>query len=151
MTAAALDSEGLAQLPPSAEWSDLFAYRALDEPDAPPDADARHRLARRYVDEENGPERIRLVLVTGYDPVRDTLDCVAYIWRAERSDVVWGLERWPEPQNRLRLYTLDREFSPEAVRRLHERYRTEGAQKVSEDAREILRAGGEDPAGSLTP
>ena len=133
------EPQELPALPPvTAEIEPTFDYVSLDSSRSPPDVDVVARLARNYSEEDSGDERLRLALVAGHPVDSDDLVVVAYIWRAETRDVVWGLERWPSPERRLALYRLDPGFEPLPARRLHEELQQEGAAALADQARAVL-------------
>ena len=135
------DSHELPSLPPiTVEVEPMFDYVALDSPRMPPDLDVVARLARKYSEEDGGGERLRLALVAGHPVDSHDLVIVAYIWRAETRDVVWGLERWPSPERRLVLYRLDPGFEPLPARQLHAEVQHAGADALADKARAVLAA-----------
>ncbi|MGI8595594.1 MAG: hypothetical protein ACR2ML_14770 [Solirubrobacteraceae bacterium] len=133
------DLQELPELPPiTAEIEPLFDYAALDCPRTPHDLDVVARLARTYSEEDSGGERLRLAFVAGHPVDSKDLVVVAYIWRAETRDVVWGLERWPSPERRLVLYRLDPAFEALPARRLHAELQQAGAASLADQARAVL-------------
>ena len=76
----------------------------------------------------------------GHPVDSDDLIIVAYIWRAETRDVVWGLERWPSPERRLVLYRLDPGFEPLPARQLHAELQHAGAAALADQTRAVLAA-----------
>ena len=135
------DREDLPSLPPvTDEVEPMFDYVALDSKRMPPDLRVVARLARSYSEGEGDGERLRLALVFGHPVDSDDLIIVAYIWRAETQDVVWGLERWSSPERRLVLYGLDPGFEPLPARRLHAEMQQAGAAALADQARAILAA-----------
>ncbi len=133
------DPEQLPSLPPiTAEIEPTFDYVALDSDRTPPDVDVVARLARNYSEEDSGGERLRLALVAGHPVDSNDLVVVAYIWRAETKDVVWGLERWPSPERRLVLYRLDKGFEALPAGRLHAELQQAGAAALADQARAVL-------------
>jgi hypothetical protein len=140
----ALDRQALAALPPGDDDRPAdVRYRSLGDDAAPPSGlTAHHRLARRQHDEDEGTDRLHLVLVTGYDPEADRLYCVAYVSRLERGDAVWGLERWSSPAGTLSLYRRDPAFEAADSAGLHATYRERGAAWLAEQAERILAEAG---------
>ena len=135
------DLEELPSLPPvTAEVEPTFDYVALDSERMPPDVRVVARLARSYSEEDGGGERLRLALVVGHPVDSPDLIIVAYIWRAETQDVVWGLERWPSPERRLVLYRLDPGFEPLPARQLHNELKQAGTAALADQTRAILSA-----------
>ena len=119
----------------------MFDYIDLDASRMPPDVDVVARLARSYSEEEDGGgERLRLALVAGRPVDSHDLIIVAYIWRAETRDVVWGLERWPSPERRLVLYRLDPDFEALPARELHAELQQAGPGGVADQTRAVLAA-----------
>ena len=118
----------------------MFDYVALDSPRTPPDLRVVARLARSYSEEDGGAERLRLALVAGHPVDSHDLIVVAYIWRAETGDVVWGLERWSAPERRLVLYRLDPGFEPRPARQLHDELQQAGAAALADQTRAVLAA-----------
>jgi hypothetical protein len=98
---------------PAKDSSEFFHYKPLDD-GRPPDVTVRFRLARRYEDDEEGAERLRVALPFAYDQDNDRLDCLIYIVRPERGEAVWALERWSGAGRRLEIYSRDRTSSPRA-------------------------------------
>jgi hypothetical protein len=132
--------EQLPSLPPvTADVEPMFDYVALDSSRTPPDLVAVARLARKYSEEDRG-ERLRLTLVAGHPVDSYDLIVVAYIWRGETRDVVWGIERWSSPERPLALYRLDAGFRDLPVRELHAELQQAGAAAVADQARAILAA-----------
>ena len=135
------DSQELPSLPPiTAEVEPMFDYVALDSSRMPPDLHLVARLARSYSEENGGAERLRLALVAGHPVDSHDLLILAYIWRGETHDVVWGLERWRSPERRLVLYRLDPDFESLPARQLHLQLQQAGAAKLAEQARAVLAA-----------
>ncbi len=62
---------------------------------------------------------MRLAFVTGHPIDSDDLLVLAYLWRAAPGGVVWGIERWSSPQQRLRPYRHDPTFEPRAAADVH--------------------------------
>ncbi len=118
----------------------MFDYVALDSARMPPDLRVVARLARSYSEGDDDGERLRLALVFGHPVDSQDLIIVAYIWRAETRDVVWGLERWSSPERRLVLYQLDPGFEPLPARQLHAELRQAGSTALADQARAILAA-----------
>ena len=136
-----VDSQELPALPPiTAEVEPMFDYIALDTPRMPPELHVVARLARNYSEGDGGGERLRLALVAGHPVDSHDLIIVAYIWRAETRDVVWGLERWPSPERRLVLYRLDPGFEPLPARQLHAELQHAGAAALADQTRAVLAA-----------
>jgi len=136
-----VDSQELPALPPiTAEVERMFDYIALDSPRMPPELHVVARLARNYSEGDGGGGRLRLALVAGHPVDSDDLIIVAYIWRAETRDVVWGLERWPSPERRLVLYRLDPGFEPLPARQLHAELQHAGAAALADQTRAVLAA-----------
>ncbi len=135
------DSHELPSLPPiTVEVEPMFDYVALDSPRMPPDLDVVAHLVRSYSEGDGGGERLRLALVAGHPVDSHDLVIVAYIWRAETRDVVWGLERWPSPERRLVLYRLDPGFEPLPARQLHAELQHAGADALAAETRAVLAA-----------
>lgn len=116
----------------------MFEYVDLDSSRLPPELDVVARLARSYSEDDGGGERLRLALVAGHPVDSEDLIIVAYIWRSETEDVVWGLERWPSPKRRLVLYRLDRGFERLPARQLHADLQQAGAAAIADQARRVL-------------
>jgi len=131
----------LPSLPPiTVEVEPMFDYVALDSPRSPPDLHLVARLARKYSEEEDGGERLRLALVAGHPVDSHDLIILAYIWRAETQEVVWGLERWSSPEPTLVLYRLDPGFESLPARQLHAELQRAGATAIAEQTRTVLAA-----------
>ncbi len=130
--------EEIPSLPPiTAELEPMFDYVALDSPRTPPDLVVVARLARKY-SEEDGGERLRLTLVAGHPVDSYDLIVVAYIWRGETRDVVWGIERWSSPERPLALYRLDAGFEQLPVREMHAQLQQGAAAAVADQAQAVL-------------
>jgi hypothetical protein len=129
--------EQLGSLPPVTVELDLFDYVPLDSPREPPPVELRARLARRYDDEDDG-EGLRLALVVGHPVDSHDLLVLAYLWRAEPESVVWGVERWSSPQQRLRPYSHDPTFQPRAAAELHAEIQARGVASFASSARAFL-------------
>jgi hypothetical protein len=118
----------------------MFDYVDLNSERTPPDVRLVARLARSYSEEDGGSERLRLALVAGHPVDSHDLIIVAYIWRGETQDVVWGLERWPSPERRLVLYRLDPGFEALPAQQLHAQLQRAGADGLADQARAVLAA-----------
>ena len=130
-----------ASLPPiTAELEPMFDYVALDSSRMPPDLQLVARLARSYSEEDRGAERLRLALIAGHPIDSHDLITLAYIWRPETQDVVWGLERWRSPERRLALYRLDPDFEPLPARQHHLELQQAGTASLADRARAVLAA-----------
>lgn len=127
----------LGSLPPVTVDLDLFDYVALDSPREPPPVELRARLARRNDDEEDG-EGLRLAFVVGHPIDSHDLLVLAYLWRAEPESVVWGVERWSSPQQRLRPYRHDPAFQPRDAAGLHAEIQERGVASFASSTRALL-------------
>ena len=135
------DLDQLPPLPPvTADWEPTFDYVALDSERTPPeDVAVVARLARSYSEEDDGrAQRLRLALVAGRPVDSADLLVVAYIWREETGDVVWGLERWSSPERPLGLYRLDPHFEAQPARRVHAELQQARAAALADQARAIV-------------
>lgn len=129
--------EQLGSLPPVTAELDLFDYVPLDSPREPPAVELRARLARRYDDDDDG-EGLRLAFVVGHPIDSHDLFVLAYRWRAAPEGVVWGVERWSSPQQRLRPYRLDTAFQPRTAADVHAELQGRGAAGFASSARAFL-------------
>ena len=130
--------EQLGPLPPITVELDLFDYVPLDSPREPPPVELRACLARRYDADEDGAEGLRLAFVAGHPVDSHDLLVVAYLWRATPEVVVWGVERWSSPEQRLRPYRHDPAFEPQAAGEVHAELRGLGAASIARQARGLL-------------
>lgn len=128
--------EQLGFVPPMTDELNLFDYVGLDDPRQPPSVELRARLIRRYEDdEEEDREGLRLAFVAGHSIDRHDLLVIAYLWRAATRSVVWGSERWPSPERRLRPYWHDPTFEPRAAGAVHAELQSLGADSFGEYVR----------------
>ena len=135
---AALSTDDLNRLPEvEEEKSGFFDYQPLSE-GAAPDVTAHHLLARRDSREgEEGGQRLRLALVTGYDSDANWMDVVSYQWRGP-GDAVWARERWEDARGLLGLYTRDDGFGTRSAQDFHSGLTDRGADAVAEEAKRVL-------------
>ncbi len=133
--------EDLGRLPPITVELDLFDYVPLDSPREPPAVEIRACLARSYsTDEadEAGGEGLRLAFVVGRPVDSHDLLVLAYLWRAPSKEVAWGVERWPSPERRLRLYRRDPQFEPRSAADIHDELQSLGPAALADYARGLL-------------
>jgi len=128
--------EELGPLPPITVELDLFGYVALDSSREPPPLELRARLARRYDAEEAEGEGLRLAFVAGHPVDSRDLLVLAYLWRGPGAAPVWGVERWPSPERRLRLYRHDPAFEPRTAAAVHAELQRVGS--FADYARDLL-------------
>ncbi len=133
--------EELGSLPPITLELDLFDYVPLDSPREAPAVEVRACLARIYSagepDEANG-DGLRLAFVVGRPVDSHDLLVIAYLWRPPPKGVVWGVERWPSPERRLRPYRHDPTFEPRAAADVHEELQRLGPDSLADYARGLL-------------
>ena len=133
--------EELGTLPPITLELELFDYVPLDSPREPPAVEVRARLARRYEHDEDDDaygEGLRVAFVIGRPVDSYDLLVLAYLLRAPPKGVAWGVERWPSPERRLRLYRHDPTFEPRAAADVHDELQSLGAASLADYARRIL-------------
>jgi hypothetical protein len=133
--------EELGPLQPLALEVGLFDYVPLDSPRAPPPVRLHARLARRYEADEGdepGGERLRLAFVAGRPIDSHDLLVLSYVWREPPRGVVWGFERWPSPERRLRLYRRDAAFEPRRAPDVHAELQGLGPASFTDQARDLL-------------
>lgn len=133
--------EELGSLPPITVDLEPFDYVALDNRRKPPPIEVHAGLARSYTDEEGG-EELRLAFVAGRPVDSYDLVVLAYIWRAPPKRVAWGVERWPSPERRLRLYRRDPTFEPRTAVDLHDEFQRLGPSSLADYARQVLNLDG---------
>lgn len=134
--------EELGSLPPVTVELELFNYVSLDSPREPPPVELRARLARSYEDDDDEAdgEGLRLAFVAGHPIESHDLLVLAYIWRAATEGVAWGVEHWPSPERRLRLYRYDPTFEPRTAADVHAELQSAGPTSLASDARGLLRS-----------
>jgi hypothetical protein len=130
--------EELGSLPPITIELDLFDYVPLDSPREPPPVELRACLARSYEADEGNDEELRLAFVAGHPIESHDLLVLSYIWRAPPKGVAWGVERWPSPERRLRLYRHDPQFEPRAAGEVHDELQSLGPASLADYARRLL-------------
>jgi hypothetical protein len=119
--------EELGAFPPITVDLDLFDYAPLDSRREPPPVELHARLARHYKAGEAEDQGLRLAFVAGHPVESPDLLVLAYLWRAAGADAVWGVERWPSPERRLRLYRHDPAFEPRSASDVHAEVRRVGS------------------------
>ena len=124
-------------LPITAELG-LFDYVPLDSPREPPPVDLRARLARTDAVDDDEDAGLRLAFVAGHPIDSEDLLVLAYLWRAPPGGVVWGVERWSSPRQRLRPYRHDPTFEPRAAADVHAELKSLGNASLERYARSIL-------------
>ncbi len=129
--------EELGSLPPVTVELELFNYVPLDSPREPPRVELGARLVRSYDDEEDG-EELRLAFVAGHPVESHDLLVLAYIWRARTEGVAWGVERWPSPERRLKLYRYDPTFEPRTAAHVHAELKSVGPTSLGNYIRGLL-------------
>ncbi len=130
--------EELGSLPPITVELELFDYVPLDSSREPPPVELRARLARSFDTGEANGEGLRLAFVAGHPVDSANLLVVAYMWREAPKDVAWGVERWPSPERRLRLYRYDPTFEPRTAADVHAELRSLGPAAFADYARGLL-------------
>lgn len=128
----------LGSLPPITVELDLFDYVPLDSPREPPPVKLRARLARGYDADEADAEGLRLAFVAGHPVDSHDLLVLAYLWRPPPKGVAWGVESWPSPERRLRLYRQDPTFEPRSAADVHAELQSLDAASFADYARGLL-------------
>lgn len=130
--------EELGFLPPLTVELDLFDYVPLESPREPPPFKLRARMARGYDADEADGGGLRLAFAAGHPVESRDLLVLAYIWRASPERVAWGVERWPSPERRLRLYRYDSTFEPRTAADVHAELQSLGPASFADHARDLL-------------